>query len=115
MTDARYGHCNFFNVPLRQRNVPPRSVMLVCTMPFSKSSTWTTVVLSASCQQIMKIAGRMGVTAIRTVSEVPLQGPSHEASTHDCFPLHTILRLLGNESKVHVFQAILFQEMLPTR
>ena len=31
------------------------------------------------------------------------------------FPLHTILRLLGNESKVHVFQAILFQEMLPTR
>jgi hypothetical protein len=31
------------------------------------------------------------------------------------FPLQTILRLLGNESKVHVFQAILFQEMLPTR
>ena len=31
------------------------------------------------------------------------------------FPLHTILRLLGNESKVHLFQAILFQEMLPTR
>jgi hypothetical protein len=31
------------------------------------------------------------------------------------FPLHTILRLLGNESKVHLFPAILFQEMLPTR
>ncbi len=31
------------------------------------------------------------------------------------FPLRTILRLLGNESKVHLFQAILFQEMLPTR
>src|SRR6266567_2387059 len=45
-------------------------------MPFSKSSTWTTVVLSASCQQIMKISGRIGVTAICTVSEVPLKGPS---------------------------------------
>jgi hypothetical protein len=31
------------------------------------------------------------------------------------FPLRTILRLLGNESKVHVFQAIVFQEMLPTK
>ena len=30
-------------------------------------------------------------------------------------PLHTILRLLGNESKVHLFPTILFQEMLPTR
>jgi hypothetical protein len=30
-------------------------------------------------------------------------------------PLHTILRLLGNESKVHVFPTIVFQEMLPTR
>src|SRR6266568_5193334 len=45
-------------------------------MPFSKSSTWTTVVLSASCQQIMKIPGRIGVTAICTVSEVLLKGPS---------------------------------------
>jgi hypothetical protein len=31
------------------------------------------------------------------------------------FSLHTILRLLGNESKVHLFPAIFFQEMLPTR
>ena len=31
------------------------------------------------------------------------------------FPLHTILRLLGNESKVHLFPTIVFQEMLPTR
>ncbi len=31
------------------------------------------------------------------------------------FPLHTILRLLGNESKVHSFPAIFFQEVLPTR
>src|SRR6266516_4285946 len=45
-------------------------------MPFSKSSTWTTVVLSASCQQIRKTSGRIGVTAICTVSEVPLTGPS---------------------------------------
>jgi len=35
---------------------------------------------------------------------------SHEASTNDRFPLHTILGLFGSESKVH-----LFQEILPTR
>jgi hypothetical protein len=29
MADARYGHCTFFNVPLRHMNAPPRSVMLV--------------------------------------------------------------------------------------
>src|SRR6266566_3585003 len=45
-------------------------------MPFSKSSTWTTVVLSASCQQIMKTLGRIGVITIWTVSEVPAKGPS---------------------------------------
>jgi hypothetical protein len=28
---------------------------------------------------------------------------------------HTILKFLGNESKVHVFQAIFFQEILPIR
>src|SRR5207253_9322053 len=30
-------------------------------------------------------------------------------------PLHTILGLLGSKSKVHVFQAILFQAVLHTR
>ncbi len=29
MADARYGHCNCFNVPLRRMNAPPCSVMLV--------------------------------------------------------------------------------------
>jgi hypothetical protein len=30
-------------------------------------------------------------------------------------PIHTILGVLGSESKVHLFQSILFQEILHTR
>jgi hypothetical protein len=37
---------------------------------------------------------------------------SHEASTHEYFSLHIIVKLSGSESKVHVFQAIFFQTIL---
>src|SRR5260370_18770725 len=44
-------------------------------MPLWKCSRGDTVVLSASCQQTRTTPGRMGVTAICTVSAVPVMGP----------------------------------------
>jgi hypothetical protein len=40
---------------------------------------------------------------------------SHEASTHEYFSLRTIVKTTGSESKVHIFQAIFFQEILQAR